>query len=90
MACDPLRRVEVGLLLGQGGEFAFVVVALAIGHSLLPEPTAQFMLIVVSCTMFLTPLLASVGRRIGSAAEARLAAQRTLNPTSIRTSRAMW
>jgi CPA2 family monovalent cation:H+ antiporter-2 len=67
------QAVEVGLLLGQGGEFAFVVVALAIGHSLLPEPTAQFMLIVVSCTMFLTPLLASVGRRIGSAAEARLA-----------------
>lgn len=74
------QAIEVGLLLGQGGEFAFIVVALAIGHSLLPEPTAQFMLIVVSCTMFLTPLLASIGRRIGGAAEARLAASTDAEP----------
>jgi CPA2 family monovalent cation:H+ antiporter-2 len=72
-----LRRaqaIEVGLLLGQGGEFAFIVVALAVGHGLLPEPTGQFILIVVGCTMFLTPLLASVGRRIGAADSRRIAA----------------
>ncbi len=39
------HATEMGLLLGQGGEFAFVVVGLALGFGLLPEPTAQFMLI---------------------------------------------
>jgi voltage-gated potassium channel Kch len=78
-----LRRaqaIEVGLLLGQGGEFAFIVVALAVGHSLMPEPTGQFMLIVVGCTMFLTPLLASVGRRIGAADLRRIAALPATEP----------
>lgn len=78
-----LRRaqaVEVGLLLGQGGEFAFIVIALAVGHRLLPDPTGQFMLIVVGCTMFLTPMLASIGRRIGVAAERRLAASAEAEP----------
>ena len=78
-----LRRaqaMEVGLLLGQGGEFAFIVVALAVGHSLLPEQTGQFMLIVVGCTMFLTPLLASVGRRIGAADSRRIAALPATEP----------
>ena len=78
-----LRRaqaIEVGLLLGQGGEFAFIVVALAVGHSLLPEPTGQFMLIVVGCTMFLTPLLASVGRRIGAADLRRITALPATEP----------
>ena len=62
---------EMGLLLGQGGEFAFVVVGLALGFGLLPEPTAQFMLIVVGATMFLTPLVARLARFVGAAIEAR-------------------
>ena len=76
----PAQAIEVGLLLGQGGEFAFIVVALAVAHSVLPEPTGQFMLIVVGCTMFLTPILASLGRRIGAAAEHRLAAAGVAEP----------
>ena len=65
------QAVEIGLLLGQGGEFGFVVVALAATLALVPEPTAQFMLIVVGATMFLTPLLARVARTLGAAIEAR-------------------
>ena len=53
---------EVGLLLSQGGEFAFVIVSLALTGGLLPEDTAQFMLVVVSATMFATPGLARLGR----------------------------
>ncbi len=59
------QSLEMGLLLGQGGEFAFVVIGLAIALSLLPLDTAQFMLIVVSATMLLTPLVARLAQRIG-------------------------
>ena len=50
--------LEAGLLLGQGGEFAFVVVGLASGLGLLPADVAQFMLIVTGLTMIVTPLIA--------------------------------
>lgn len=56
--------MEMGLLLGQGGEFAFVVVAMALTFALLPADTAQFMLIVVGATMFLTPLIARAGQKL--------------------------
>ena len=65
------QAVEMGLLLGQGGEFAFVVVALAATLALVPVPTAQFMLIVVGATMFLTPLMARLARSLGAAVEGR-------------------
>jgi len=65
------HATEMGLLLGQGGEFAFVVVGLALGFGLLPEPTAQFMLIVVGATMFLTPFVARLARSVGAVIRAR-------------------
>jgi len=65
------HAVEIGLVLGQGGEFAFVVVALAMNHALLPADTAQFMLIVVALTMFLTPLVFRLARTVGAWLEAR-------------------
>lgn len=66
------QATEMGLLLGQGGEFAFVVVGLALGFGLLPESTAQFMLIVVGITMFLTPLVARLAHSVGAKIEARV------------------
>ena len=65
------QATEMGLLLGQGGEFAFVVIGLAASLALVPEGTAQFMLIVVGATMFLTPLVARLARSLGAAIEAR-------------------
>lgn len=56
---------EAALLLGQGGEFAFIVIALAQRLAVVPEETAQFMLLVASLSMAATPLVASLGRRIG-------------------------
>jgi monovalent cation:proton antiporter-2 (CPA2) family protein len=58
--------VEAALLLGQAGEFAFVVIALALRLGLVPEETAGFMLLVAVLTMAATPLLAAVGRRIAT------------------------
>jgi len=57
---------ECALLLGQGGEFAFVAIALAFSLGLLPLATSQFILIVVSLTMLATPPMAQIARRIGA------------------------
>ena len=56
---------ETAILMSQGGEFAFVVIAAALSFALLDPEIAQFMLLVVIVTMFLTPLLAIAGRRVG-------------------------
>ncbi|TNF32965.1 MAG: potassium transporter [Gammaproteobacteria bacterium] len=58
--------LEAGLLLGQGGEFAFVVVGLAISLQLLPPDVGQFMLIVAGLTMVVTPLVAISGSRLSA------------------------
>jgi CPA2 family monovalent cation:H+ antiporter-2 len=60
---------ETGLLLAQGGEFAFIVIGLAVANALIPGPVGQFMLIVAGVTMVLTPLLAGLARRIGARLE---------------------
>ncbi|MEM7098441.1 MAG: cation:proton antiporter [Pseudomonadota bacterium] len=56
---------ETGVILAQGGEFAFVVIGMAMTFSLLPEDTGQFMLMVVGATMMATPAMAAWSRKIG-------------------------
>ncbi len=56
--------IETGLLLGPGGEFAFVVIAVALGASLVAPGAASFTLAVTSITMAIIPLLAIVARRV--------------------------
>ncbi len=58
--------VETGLLLGPGGEFAFVGIGMASGARLIDARLASFTLAVTSVTMVLTPLLSFVGRRAAS------------------------
>src|SRR5580693_6931199 len=58
--------VETGLLLGPGGEFAFVGIGLAAAASLIEPRLASFTLAVTSVTMALTPLLSFAGRRFAS------------------------
>ena len=67
--------IECGLLLGQGGEFGFIVVGLAIQLGLLPTPVGQFMLIVTSMTMVTTPLVAYLGARLARLLERGAAQQ---------------
>jgi len=74
------KSIEAGLLLGQGGEFAFIVFGAALSLGLLPERTGRFMLLVVGLSMFLAPLVAELGRRLGARVERRPASQ--LQPTS--------
>lgn len=54
---------NAALHLAQGGEFAFVLFALAMGTAVLPAQTGQFLLAVVALSMAATPLLAWAGRR---------------------------
>ncbi|MBI3451272.1 MAG: cation:proton antiporter [Rhodospirillales bacterium] len=63
--------LEAGLLLGQGGEFAFVVVGLAATLGLLPPEIGQFVLIVVSLAMVATPLVAIAANRLAATLERR-------------------
>ena len=58
------RAIEGGLLLGQGGEFAFVVVGAAMATGLMSAPLGQFMLLVVGLSLFMTPALARLGETI--------------------------
>jgi CPA2 family monovalent cation:H+ antiporter-2 len=63
--------LEAGLLLGQGGEFAFLVIGMAHGLGLMPNDTAQFMLIVAGLTMITTPPVAHFARKLARAMESR-------------------
>lgn len=55
-----LRREALWLFalsLPQAGEFAFVLIAFALGNAILPGPLADLLLLVVALTMLATPLL---------------------------------
>ncbi|HXX03355.1 MAG TPA: cation:proton antiporter [Xanthobacteraceae bacterium] len=58
--------VETGLLLGPGGEFAFVSIGLAAAAGLVGASVASFTLTVTSFTMALTPLLSLAARHIAA------------------------
>lgn len=57
--------VEAALLLGAGGEFAFVLIGSALTASLVPEDLGQAALIVTTVTMVMIPGLAALARRLG-------------------------
>ena len=56
--------VETGILLGQGGEFAFVILAAAASAGLIVSGLQQHILIVAGVSMLLTPLVAQLGQRV--------------------------
>lgn len=75
--------VEMGLLLGAGGEFAFVSLVMAAGSNLIDRSTASFALTVTSITMALIPLLSHLARRFASRLRAAGATppELTMRPT---------
>ncbi len=70
------RAIEGGLLLGQGGEFAFIVIGYATASKLLDGALGARVMLAVGLSLFITPLLARIGHAIGerSAAEPQGAA----------------
>lgn len=65
------RAIEGGLLLGQGGEFAFIVIAYAISSKVLDPQLGARVMLAVGLSLFVTPLLARIGRAIGERWESR-------------------
>jgi CPA2 family monovalent cation:H+ antiporter-2 len=63
------RAVEGGLLLGQGGEFAFIVIGYAVASKLLDAALGGRVMLAVGLSLFITPLLAKLGRAIGDRSE---------------------
>ena len=55
---------HTGLLLSQGGEFSFVVLLVAVENKLLSDQLSQILMTSITFSMALTPLLASIGRKI--------------------------
>lgn len=56
--------VHSGLILAQGSEFAFILFSIAAKLNIIPYNTAQLLLMVVACTMAITPILAIIGAKI--------------------------
>ena len=81
----PLTRIlgmtwanglQIGLLLGPGGEFAFVIVSLAVAEHLLATNTAGLLLFVTALTMGTIPLLSRMGELVAP----RLAPKTPVDP----------
>jgi monovalent cation:H+ antiporter-2, CPA2 family len=81
--------VEMGLLLGAGGEFAFVTIAMASQLHLIDSATATFVLTVTSATMALIPLLSFVARHFASRLRTAAAPPELVARPSVRQSHAI-
>ena len=57
---------ETSLLLGQGGEFAFVVLTLALSLGVVEAPIVEFIMVVTILSMLVTPTMARVARTVGA------------------------
>lgn len=51
---------ETSILLGQSGEFVFVIVTMALGYGILSAENAQFFMMVTAISMLITPLVAGL------------------------------
>jgi len=65
------NALRVGLLLSQGGEFAFVVVSRAVGLHIIDGDGGQMVTTVVALSMALTPLIGTLAQRLAEAWERR-------------------
>lgn len=68
---DLRRSIIASALLGQAGEFGFVVVAAGILSGLIPREVGQFMLLIIGLSLFATPLVDRFGRWIAARVAAR-------------------
>lgn len=66
---SPSVSQQTGLLLSQGGEFAFVAFGLARSLGILDKPTTKLLLTCVSLTMALTPAMSALGTTVSKRLE---------------------
>ncbi len=72
----PAVAAETGVLIGPGGEFAFVIVGAATAASLIPAELGRDVILVTTLTMIAIPGLARVGAGFGR----KLAASQAVDP----------
>tara|TARA_R110002072_G_scaffold123977_8_gene259359 strand:+ start:1202 stop:2953 length:1752 start_codon:yes stop_codon:yes gene_type:complete len=65
--------LRVAFLLGQGGEFGFVLFGVALSIGLLDADLAQLVVAIVALSMVMTPFVDYLGRRLSALAAARRA-----------------
>eukprot|EP00189_Rhodosorus_marinus_P001729 CAMPEP_0113969026 /NCGR_PEP_ID=MMETSP0011_2-20120614/9960_1 /TAXON_ID=101924 /ORGANISM="Rhodosorus marinus" /LENGTH=683 /DNA_ID=CAMNT_0000982381 /DNA_START=267 /DNA_END=2318 /DNA_ORIENTATION=+ /assembly_acc=CAM_ASM_000156 len=58
------ESAKLGLILGQGGEFGFVLFALANKLGFLPDDVNKILVVVIVSSMALTPLMAEIGAKL--------------------------
>ena len=68
------QALNLGVLLSQGGEFAFVLLGAALVVGVVGQAEAQTLVVVVAVTMMATPFLAMLGREIERRVERRTVA----------------
>ncbi|HEX9769002.1 MAG TPA: cation:proton antiporter [Kiloniellales bacterium] len=76
----PAQAVNLGVLLSQGGEFAFVLLGVALGAGVVSAGVVQLMAVVVSLTMMVTPFLATLGRLLERQVERRTVVELETRP----------
>jgi CPA2 family monovalent cation:H+ antiporter-2 len=64
MRIKPAGMIETALLIGPGGEFAFVILASALALGVISRSTHETALVVVSLSMIAIPLFARLGTRV--------------------------
>lgn len=63
--CDNAAAIKLAAVLAQGGEFAFVLLAIAASESVLPAGIIDELILAVAISMLLTPLIYSAAEVIG-------------------------
>ena len=78
-----VQGLQTGLLLGPGGEFGFVIVALAMADTLMGEAAGEFVLLVTALTMAVIPLMSDVGRWLAPRGREAASPDPTLMPPTV-------
>jgi CPA2 family monovalent cation:H+ antiporter-2 len=77
---SPATAIQTALVLGAGGEFAFVILTQAREAQFVGPRLESLAVVTATLTMFAIPLLAWAGGRIGRTAEIRAASAGDLDP----------
>ena len=77
----PRPAIEAGLMLGAGGEFAFVVLGAATLSGVVPQGAGEILTVAATLTMFAIPALSAAGRRLARGAPEAAALAPPAQPT---------
>lgn len=77
------RAFQTGVVLGQVGEFSFVLIAVALAGELIAQPGYQLMITVIALSLMISPLWLSVTRRIQGRTAAGLTSLRDMVHTAV-------